>query len=289
MDAQPLQVLVVDDDENIGELVRLYLAREGFALRWARDGEEALRMFSQSPPHLVILDIMLPGLDGWEVLRRIRALSRVPIIMLSAKGERYDRILGLDLGADDYLVKPFDPYELVARVRAVLRRAGPPRAGEAGPAPGGPGAGEPPRAGDACAGPAGTVAGPAVSGAESGPGAGAAAPGAPAAGPHAGGVRGERVEWGGLVIDKGSWMASLDGRELQLTRKELELLFYLASHPNRAFTRDQLLEQVWGYDFAGESRTVDAHIKRLRQKLGGGGDRWRIATVWGVGYRFEVR
>jgi len=262
------RVLVVDDEDNIRELLRLYLAKEGFTVALAADGDEALQAFDAGRFDLVILDIMLPGADGWQVCRRIREASRVPIIMLSAKGERYDRILGLELGADDYIVKPFDPYELLARVRAVLRRCPPAAA---------PGAGA-------------TAATP----------AGVAASAASAASTAA-----NRVLCGALIVDRDEYRATLGGRELELTPRELELLYHLVNHPNRTFSRDQLLESVWGYDYAGETRTVDAHVKRLRQKLGGGGAGgagagsaggagaggagWGIATVWGVGYRFEVK
>jgi DNA-binding response OmpR family regulator len=248
-------VLVVDDEDNIRELLRLYLVKEGFTVALAADGDEALQAFDAGRFDLVILDIMLPGADGWQVCRRIREASRVPIIMLSAKGERYDRILGLELGADDYIVKPFDPYELLARVRAVLRRCPP-----AGMAPG---------AGATAATPVGVAASAAATATN-------------------------RVLCGKLIVDRDEYRATLGGRELDLTPRELELLYHLASHPNRTFSRDQLLESVWGYDYAGETRTVDAHVKRLRQKLGGGGagaggDGWGIATVWGIGYRFEAK
>ena len=272
------RVLVVDDEDNIRELLRLYLAKEGFTVALAADGDEALQAFDAGRFDLVILDIMLPGADGWQVCRRIREASRVPIIMLSAKGERYDRILGLELGADDYIVKPFDPYELLARVRAVLRRCPPAGAGATAAAP----------------------AASAAATASTGTPAATASAGTPAAAAAT-----NRVLCGKLVVDRDEYRATLGGRELDLTPRELELLYHLVNHPNRTFSRDQLLESVWGYDYAGETRTVDAHVKRLRQKLGGGGAGgaggagaggagaggagWGIATVWGVGYRFEVK
>ena len=221
------KILVADDDENIVELISLYLRKEGFAVIAARDGGEALQKIAQQDPDLVLLDIMMPVKDGWEVCREVRQRYRVPVIMLTARGEAYDKILGLELGADDYITKPFNPRELVARVKAVLRRSR--RAGEGG----------------------------------------------------------RRLRYRDLVIDLDEFAVFREGRPLSLTRKELELLWLLASEPNRVFSREQLLSRIWGYDYTGDTRTVDTHIKRLRRKLGAG-ESWRIGTVWGVGYKFEV-
>jgi two-component system response regulator ResD len=221
------KILVADDDENIVELISLYLRKEGFAVIAARDGGEALQKIAQQDPDLVLLDIMMPVKDGWEVCREVRQRYRVPVIMLTARGEAYDRILGLELGADDYITKPFNPRELVARVKAVLRRSR--RAGEGG----------------------------------------------------------RRLRYRDMVIDLDEFAVFREGRPLSLTRKELELLWLLASEPNRVFSREQLLSRIWGYDYTGDTRTVDTHIKRLRRKLGAG-ESWRIGTVWGVGYKFEV-
>mgnify|MGYP001004446407 CR=1 FL=1 len=221
------KILVADDDENIVELISLYLRKEGFAVIAARDGGEALQKIAQQEPDLVLLDIMMPVKDGWEVCREVRQRYRVPVIMLTARGEAYDKILGLELGADDYITKPFNPRELVARVKAVLRRSR--RAGEGG----------------------------------------------------------RRLRYRDLVIDLDEFAVFREGRPLSLTRKELELLWLLASEPNRVFSREQLLSQIWGYDYTGDTRTVDTHIKRLRRKLSAG-ENWRIGTVWGVGYKFEV-
>jgi len=221
------KILVADDDENIVELISLYLRKEGFAVIAARDGGEALQKIAQQDPDLVLLDIMMPVKDGWEVCREVRQRYRVPVIMLTARGEAYDKILGLELGADDYITKPFNPRELVARVKAVLRRSR--RAGEGG----------------------------------------------------------RRLRYRDLVIDLDEFAVFREGRPLSLTRKELELLWLLASEPNRVFSREQLLSQIWGYDYTGDTRTVDTHIKRLRRKLSAG-ENWRIGTVWGVGYKFEV-
>lgn len=221
-------VLVVEDDPNVAELLRLYLERAGHRVLAAADGLEGLRLHREERPDLVILDLMLPYLDGWEVCRQLRREGDTPVIILTARGENAEKILGFELGADDYVVKPFDPQELVARVRAVLRRARP--AAE----------------------------------------------------------RDQVVRHPGLTVDLGRYAAEVDGRPVALTPKELELLHFLARHPNQVFTREQLLSRVWGYDYPGDSRTVDVHIKRLRQKLEDGGRPWRLATVWGVGYKFEV-
>ncbi len=223
------RILVVEDDPNVAELLRLYLDKAGYEVSLAGDGLEALRLFRGQKPDLVILDIMLPLLDGWEVCREIRRESDTPVIMLTARGTGGEKVLGFELGADDYVVKPFDPQELVARVRAVLRRTRP----------------------------------------ES--------------------QRERIVRYPGLDVDLGQYRVEVDGRAVDMTPKELELLHFLASHPNQVFSREQLLNRVWGYDYLGDSRTVDVHIKRLRKKLEGDDHHpWRIATVWGVGYKFEV-
>ena len=223
------KVLVIDDDINICELIRLYLEKEGYEVLTVYNGRSGLDAFGESAPHIVILDIMLPGIDGWQVCREIRKVSNIPIIMLTAKGETFDKVLGLELGADDYMVKPFEPKELVARVKAVLRRY-------------------------------------------------------------------ERKEFDvreivfpNLVINKTTYVVKLNGRDLELPPKELELLYFLASNPNKVFTREQLLEHVWGFDFYGDSRTVDVHIKRLREKIDIPDQVWQLKTVRGVGYKFEVK
>jgi len=223
-------VLVVDDDVNICELQRLYLERENYQVTVCHDGYKAVELFKEKAPDIVILDIMLPGMDGWEVCREIRKISSIPIIMLSAKDETFNKVLGLELGADDYIVKPFEPKELIARIRAVLRRYG--RQEEA---------------------------------------------------------PSEQVIYPGLVINKADYTVKLNGNDLDLPPKELELLYFLASNPNKVFTREQLLENVWGFDFYGDTRTVDVHIKRLREKFEPGEYKWQIKTVWGVGYKFEVK
>ncbi|WP_088553643.1 response regulator transcription factor [Calderihabitans maritimus] len=219
--------MVVDDDENICELVRLYLTKENFEVVVVHDGLTALEKIEEEVPSLVILDIMMPGMDGWEVCREIRKMSNLPIIMLSAKGESFDKILGLELGSDDYVVKPFDPKELVARVKAVLRRYESPR------------------------------------------------------------TERKQVIYPQLVINLNEYTVKVDGKEVELAPKEIELLYFLASHPNKVFNREQLIEKVWGYDYLGDTRTIDVHVKRLRAKLGSN-PHWQIKTVWGVGYKFEV-
>ncbi len=224
-----LKVLVIDDDHNICELIRLYAEKEGYEVRAVYDGIKAVEAFREFAPGIVILDIMLPGIDGWQVCREIRKLSSVPIIMLSAKGETFDKVLGLELGADDYMVKPFDPKELLARIKAVLRRYEHKEADY------------------------------------------------------------EEIVYPNLVINKSNYTVRINGKELELPPKELELLFFLASNPNKVFTREQLLEHVWGFDFYGDSRTVDVHIKRLREKLESKDQVWQLKTVWGVGYKFEVK
>ncbi len=226
------RILIVDDDTNISELIALYLTKECFEVKCVADGESALTAFAEYEPDLVLLDLMLPVIDGYQVCREIRKSSSVPIIMMSAKGEVFDKVLGLELGADDYVIKPFDTKELVARVRAVLRRT---------------------------ASAAATVSQD----------------------------NAEIVTLPGLIVNKTNYSAELDGVALSLPPKELELLYFLVSSPNQVFTREQLLERIWGYDYVGDSRTVDVHIKRLREKLTPH-DAWDLTTVWGIGYRFEV-
>lgn len=221
-------VLVVDDDINICELIRIYLEKDNFKVSVSHDGKKAFEVFKEQAPDIVVLDIMLPGMDGWQVCREIRKLSSIPIIMLSAKDETFNKVLGLELGADDYMVKPFEPKELIARIRAVLRRYDRHD--------------EPP----------------------------------------------QQLVFPGLVINKSDYTVKLNGNDLELPPKELELLFFLASNPNKVFTREQLLENVWGFDFYGDTRTVDVHVKRLREKFEGE-HKWQIKTVWGVGYKFEVK
>ncbi len=225
------KILVADDDKNIAELLRLYLEKEGYAVVMAFDGEEAILKFGPENPDLVLLDIMMPKLDGWQVLREIRKKSNCPIIMLTAKGETFDKVLGLELGADDYVVKPFDSKEIVARIKAVLRRTG--------------------KAGDL--------------------------------------VDSKEVSYDKLVVNMTKYELKVDGKVVDTPPKELELLFHLAGNPNRVYTRDQLLDEVWGFEYYGDSRTVDVHIKRLREKLEGVSDKWTLKTVWGVGYKFEVK
>ena len=226
------KILVADDDLNICELLRLYLEKEGFEVVMAHDGEEAVARFESEKPSLILLDIMMPKLDGWQVCRQIRQKSDCPIIMLTAKGETFDKVLGMELGADDYVVKPFDTKEIVARIKAVLRRSGP---------------------------------------------AGAAA------------NEVKEVSYDKLTVNMTRYELKVDGKVVDAPPKELELLFHLASNPNRVFTRDQLLDEVWGFEYYGDSRTVDVHIKRLREKLEGVSDQWSLKTVWGVGYKFEVK
>ncbi|WP_207207969.1 response regulator [Xylanivirga thermophila] len=226
---QPQKIIVVDDDPNIGQLVKLYLEKEGYEVEHYLNGIDTLNAFRQSSPNLIILDIMLPGMDGWDVCKEIRKVSDVPIIMLTAKGETFDKVLGLELGADDYIVKPFDTKELVARVKAVLRRAQQTK------------------------------------------------------------ILDKEVVLSNLVVNISNYTVLYHGENIQMPPKELELLYFLASHVNKVFTREQLLEQVWGFDFYGDSRTVDVHIKRLREKLNDPNEKWEIKTVWGVGYKFEVK
>lgn len=229
------KILIVDDDTNIAELISLYLIKECFDTRMVYDGEEALAAFKEFEPNLILLDLMLPGIDGYQVCREIRKTSNVPIIMLSAKGEIFDKVLGLELGADDYIIKPFDSKELVARVKAVLRRCQQPIS-------------------DTTAGAANI----------------------------------NIVEYPDLSINLSNYSVIYDGRNIEMPPKELELLYFLASSPNHVFTREQLLDNIWGYEYIGDTRTVDVHIKRLREKIHDH-EQWRIATVWGIGYRFEYQ
>ena len=225
------KILVCDDDRNICELLRLYLEKDGYTVSIANDGEEALAKFTAEAPDLILLDIMMPKLDGWQVCREIRKKSDCPIIMITAKGETFDKVLGLELGSDDYVVKPFDPKEIVARVKANMRRAS-------------------------------------KSSAENDV---------------------KEVAYDKLVVNMTKYELKVDGRVVDTPPKELELLYHLASNPNRVYTRDQLLDEVWGFEYYGDSRTVDVHIKRLREKLEGVSDQWTLKTVWGVGYKFEVK
>lgn len=223
------KILVIDDDVNICELIRLYLEKDGYEVKTVYNGKSGMDAFGEYTPSVVILDIMLPGIDGWQVCREIRKVSNIPIIMLTAKGETFDKVLGLELGADDYMVKPFEPKELVARVKAVLRRY-----------------------------------------------------------EHKD-YNVEELIFPNLVINHSNYVVKLNGKELEMPPKELELLYFLASNPNKVFTREQLLERVWGFDFYGDSRTVDVHVKRLREKIDIPNQVWQLKTVWGVGYKFEVK
>ena len=234
--AEKQRILIVDDDENIAELISLYLMKECYETKIVNDGEAALKIFPDFRPNLILLDLMLPGIDGYQVCRELRTISQVPIIMLSAKGEIFDKVLGLELGADDYMIKPFDSKELVARVKAVLRRY------QAVPAPSVP--------------------------TES----------------H----QGKYVEYPDLVVNLTNYSVTYRGRSVEMPPKELELLYFLASSPNQVFTREQLLDHIWGYEYIGDTRTVDVHIKRLREKIKDHPG-WSIATVWGIGYKFEVK
>ena len=225
------KILVVDDDKNICELLRLYIDKEGYQTVVAYDGKQALKLFEEEAPCLIVLDVMMPELDGWQVCREIRKSSDVPIIMLTAKGETFDKVLGLELGADDYVVKPFESKEIVARIKAVLRRTGT-RA----------------QASDV-----------------------------------------KEVRYDKLVVNLTRYELKVDGKIVDTPPKELELLYHLASNPNRVYSRDQVLDEVWGFEYYGDSRTVDVHIKRLREKLEGVSAQWSVKTVWGVGYKFEVK
>lgn len=224
-----IKILIADDDSNICELLRLYLGKEGYVPVIASNGLEAMTLFETERPDLVLLDIMMPELDGWQVCRRIRKQSDCPIIMLTAKGELFDKVLGLELGADDYIVKPFETKEVVARVNAVLRRCG-------------------------------------VSGKD----------------------KKKEVVYDNLYINIDNYELRVGGSQIDTPPKEMELIYHLASNPNRVYTRDQLLDEVWGFEYYGDSRTVDVHIKRLREKLEGASEQWTLKTVWGVGYKFEV-
>lgn len=227
------KILVVDDDLNICELLKLYLENEGYVVYTANDGKQAVDMFKNKTPDLVLLDIMLPKMDGWQVCREIRKTSGVPIIMLTAKGETFDKVLGLELGADDYVVKPFDTKEVMARVKAVLRRT----------------------KGDS----------------------------------EATEDKKKTVIYDNLEINIQNYEMKVKGVPVDTPPKELELIYHFASNPNRVYTRDQLLDEVWGFDYYGDSRTVDVHVKRLREKLEGVSDKWCLKTVWGVGYKFETK
>ncbi len=233
--ANKQKILIVDDDENIAELISLYLTKECFDTMIVDDGEKALVAFDSYKPDLILLDLMLPGIDGYQVCREIRSRSDAPIIMLSAKGEVFDKVLGLELGADDYIMKPFDSKELVARVKAVLRRY------QVVPKP------EEPSD-----------------------------------------EKEKRVEYPGITINLTNYSVIVDGQSVDMPPKELELLYFLASSPNQVFTREQLLDQIWGYEYLGDTRTVDVHIKRLREKIKDH-EEWALSTVWGIGYKFELR
>lgn len=225
------KILVVDDDNNIAELISLYLTKECYDTKIVNDGAQALAAFQQYAPNLILLDLMLPGIDGYQVCREIRSKSNIPIIMLSAKGEIFDKVLGLELGADDYILKPFDSKELVARVKAVLRRYQPSKTGDSTDV--------------------------------------------------------KCVEYPYLTVNLSNYSVIYDGHPIDMPPKELELLYFLASSPNQVFTREQLLDHIWGYEYIGDTRTVDVHVKRLREKIKDR-DSWSIATVWGIGYKFEV-
>ena len=224
-----IKVLIVEDDKNISDLLQLYLQKEGYTVVAAADGGDGLAKFRAESPDLVLLDLMMPVMDGWAVCKAIRAESKTPVIMLTAKGETDDKVLGLKTGADDYITKPFEMKEVLARIEAVLRRAD--RAPE---------------------------------------------------------IQVRKLSFDKLTIDMDAFELTVDGKKVDTPPKEMELLFYLASSPNRVYTRNQLLDEVWGFDYFGDSRTVDVHVKRLREKLEGVSDQWNLKTVWGVGYKFEV-
>ena len=225
------KILIADDDRNICELLKIYLEKEGCNVVLAGDGEEALSKFEAEEPDIILLDVMMPRLDGWQVCRELRKKSDCPIIMITAKGETFDKVLGLELGADDYVVKPFEPKEIVARVKAVLRRTG-------------------------------------KANAENDK---------------------KEVSFDKLTVNMTKYELKVDGKVIDTPPKELELLFHLASNPNRVYTRDQLLDEVWGFEYYGDSRTVDVHITRLREMLEGVSEKWSLKTVWGVGYKFETK
>ena len=224
----PKKILIVEDEANIRELLRLYLEREGYTVLEAENGVEGIKKWKSDKPDMLLLDVMMPVMDGWEVCREIRAESDVPIIMLTAKGETADRVSGLEMGADDYIVKPLEMPEVIARVRAVFRRIAPDDAPE-------------------------------------------------------------KLSFDNLVIDKQAYDLVIKGKRVDAPPKEIELLYFLASSPNRVFTRAQLLDEVWGFDYFGDTRTVDVHVKRLREKFEGVSDKWELKTVWGVGYKFETK
>ena len=223
------RILVVDDEQNICELLTLYLVKEGYTVETAGDGEESVRKFSSFNPDLILFDIMLPKKDGWQVCRDVRQSSNVPIIMLSAKGETFDKVLGLELGADDYVTKPFDSKEVMARIKTVLRRVG-----------------------------------------------------------NSPDETRQEVEYHNLYVSLTNYKLVVGGKQVDAPPKEIELLYHLAKNHNRVFTRDQLLDEIWGFKYFGDSRTVDVHIKRIREKLEGVSERWAIRTVWGIGYKFET-
>ncbi len=225
------KILIADDDRNICELLKIYLEKENYTVVLAGDGEEALAKFDEEEPDIILLDVMMPRLDGWQVCRELRKKSECPVIMITAKGETFDKVLGLELGADDYVVKPFEPKEIVARVKAVLRRTG--KANSENDK--------------------------------------------------------KEVNYDKLTVNMTKYELKVDGKVVDTPPKELELLFHLASNPNRVYTRDQLLDEVWGFEYYGDSRTVDVHVKRLREKLEGVSENWSLKTVWGVGYKFETK
>lgn len=227
------KILIIDDDIHICELLQLYLEKEGYATEVVTDGLKAVETFNSVSPDMVLLDIMLPGLDGWQICREIRKNSQTPIIMLTAKGETFDKVLGLELGADDYITKPFETKEVVARIKAVLRRSSSVQSAEVNSV--------------------------------------------------------KEVSYDKLTINLTNYELKIDGKTVDTPPKELELLFHLASNPNRVYTRDQLLDEVWGFEYYGDSRTVDVHIKRLREKIEGVSDKWELKTVWSVGYKFETK
>ena len=221
------KILIVEDDGNIRELLRLYLEREGYEITEAANGEEGVELWRKINPDMILLDVMMPIMDGWQVCKIIRKESKVPIIIMTAKGETFDKVNGLELGADDYIVKPLEMREVIARVRAIFRRLAPEDSG--------------------------------------------------------------KISFDKLTVDKQAYDLIVDGKRVDAPPKEIELLYFLASNPNRVFTRAQLLDDVWGFDYFGDTRTVDVHVKRLREKLEGVSDKWDLKTVWGVGYKFETR
>lgn len=225
------KILIADDDQNIRQLLKMYLEKEDYEVFEAIDGEDAVRMFDKENPDLILLDVMMPKLDGWQVCRELRKKTECPIIMITAKGETFDKVLGLELGADDYVVKPFEPKEIIARIKAVMRRTG----------------------------------------------------------KQSDGDEKKEVEFDKLSVNMTKYELKVDGKVIDTPPKEMELLYHLASNPNRVYTRDQLLDEVWGFEYYGDSRTVDVHVKRLREKLEGVSDKWELKTVWGVGYKFETK